>query len=101
MDSLRKCIAQCTDKLRVIDVHAASPRLVRSHQRGTYIVQVVDRKQVICQVTDIQFGSAARADAAAAVLCELYSMGASRADLQRCKLAGCLFGVRCGQMRQR
>ena len=92
--SLRKCLDVCVDEP---DPTARTFRLVTSMQRGTHHVQLYCAKKCVVQVTDKQFGSAARADAAAAVLAELFEMGASAADLQRCKNNGCILGVKCGK----
>ncbi len=54
-------------------------------------------KKVVCQATDKQFGSKARAMMAARVLLEVWNLGATSDQLQHIKKSGVLFGVRCGK----
>ncbi len=84
---LRKCVEACTDKAKAGQV--GEVRL--TFQRKTNIYQVYDpeTKRAVCQTTDKQLGTADKAKYAAEVLAELYTLGASKGDLQRVKQAGC------------
>ena len=67
-------------------------RVHHSLQRGTHIFQILDQetKKAVCQVTDKQVGSEAKAKCAADVLLKIFLMGASKEDMQRVKSSGCL-----------
>ena len=95
--TLLACIGACSDPMSSEDRKATIRAGV---QRNTYLAQVRDStlKKAVVQITNRQVGSKENVDAAIRVLLELYTMGASSADLQRCKVAGCFFGVAIGRM---
>ncbi len=93
-DTLKKCILTCRDKPTQT---AAVSKRVCSTQRGTFHVQIKTADGTMVQVTDKQMGSKARAVFAADILQELWGMGASALDLQRCKNEGCFFNIKCGR----
>jgi len=70
-------------------------------QRWTQLFQVKEiegEKRALCQVTDKQFrGDAAKAKLVCKTLCKLYNQGASKDDLQRCKLSGNFYGMAIGR----
>ncbi len=93
--TLQKCKETCCDPPRV--PLGVEGRIVCSLQHNTYLVQVFSGKVQVCMVSEKQFGSRKGANAAGAVLAEMWNAGASKTDLQRCKNAGALFGVKCGK----
>ena len=95
-ESLQSCLEFCIDPSRVEVGGAKSVRTRASVQHGSYLVQVFSGSEQVAVVSEKQFGSQDGAIAAGKVLAEVYSLGATRADLQRCKINGCLFGVKCG-----
>ena len=99
-DSLRLCRqVACTDHPRT-DVASSPGRLRSSVQRGIYLVQVLCGPQAVCMVSCNQFGSVEVANAAAEILLTLWNAGATKSDMQRCKVLGCIFGRKCGIMRK-
>ena len=93
-DVAEMCPEFCTDE-RMTELLPG--KLQRTWQRKTYHVQVVAGGKVRVQATDKQLQSTELADAAGDVLLGLWNSGVTSADLQRCKLAGALFGMKCGK----
>ena len=97
---LLKCVEACEDAPRPAGCSAG--KVVASFQRGTRVFQIQDMKsrKMVCMTSDKQFGCAEEASRAADVLAELYTLGCTSEDLQRCKLKGAL-GVTCGVQKSR
>ena len=55
---------------------------------GGFLIQLCVGKIAVGQTTEKQFSGKIGCEAAAAVLLDLYNMGATAADLQRCKNSG-------------
>ena len=94
-DHLAKCIKVCEDS----PTEHQRGKVVCSWQREQWIFQVkcLDTKRMVVMLSSKQFASKAKAEEGINVLCELFKMGASKKDLQRCKVHGCLFGVKHGK----
>ena len=92
---LQRCLSACEDEACA----GNACRVVASFQRGCHLFQIQDlgSRKTVCQTSDRSFGSVDLARRAADILAELYTLGCTAADLQRCKLKGSLFGIKCGR----
>ena len=97
--SIGETIRSCIEFLLLEDRAAQSGKTTHSFQRKTHVYQVQDLlngRRIAVQVTDKQFGSQDLAQKAVQVLHHLFEIGATKHELQTCKINGLLFGVRTG-----